>query len=78
MVRPHGLFSYDVAFAHESIIPDHVHLCYFDTVNHEKLIDAVTERISDGRVRKYKDAVRRATLRNLPINLEMVIQKLNL
>lgn len=28
-------------------------------------------------VRKYKDAVRRATRRNLPINLEMVIQRLN-
>ena len=28
-------------------------------------------------VRKYKDAVRRVTRRNLPINLEMVIQKLN-
>jgi len=28
-------------------------------------------------VRKYKDAVRRVTRRNLPINLEMVIQRLN-
>ncbi|MFZ2070967.1 MAG: reverse transcriptase domain-containing protein [Halobacteriota archaeon] len=28
-------------------------------------------------VKKYKDAVRRATRRNLPINLEMVIQMLN-
>jgi RNA-directed DNA polymerase len=28
-------------------------------------------------VKKYKDAVRRATRRNLPINLEMVIQRLN-
>ena len=28
-------------------------------------------------VRKYKEAVRRATRRNLPINLEMVIQRLN-
>jgi RNA-directed DNA polymerase len=28
-------------------------------------------------VRKYKNAVRRATRRNLPINLEMVIQRLN-
>ncbi|MDI6811694.1 MAG: group II intron reverse transcriptase/maturase [archaeon] len=28
-------------------------------------------------VRKFKDAVRRATRRNLPINLEMVIQRLN-
>jgi len=28
-------------------------------------------------VRKYKDAVRRITRRNLPINLEMVIQRLN-
>ncbi len=28
-------------------------------------------------VRKYKDAVRRATRRNLPINLEMVIRGLN-
>jgi len=28
-------------------------------------------------VKKYKDAVRRTTRRNLPINLEMVIQRLN-
>ena len=28
-------------------------------------------------IKKYKDAVRRATRRNLPINLEMVIQRLN-
>jgi hypothetical protein len=28
-------------------------------------------------VKKYKDAVRRVTRRNLPINLEMVIVKLN-
>ncbi len=28
-------------------------------------------------VKKYKDAVRRITRRNLPINLEMVIVKLN-
>jgi group II intron reverse transcriptase/maturase len=28
-------------------------------------------------VRKYKEAIRRATRRNLPINLEMVIQRLN-
>ncbi len=28
-------------------------------------------------VKKYKDVVRRATRRNLPINLEMVIQRLN-
>ena len=28
-------------------------------------------------VKNFKDAVRRATRRNLPINLEMVIQRLN-
>ena len=28
-------------------------------------------------IKRYKDAVRRATRRNLPINLEMVIQNLN-
>ena len=28
-------------------------------------------------VKKYKDAARRVTRRNLPINLEMVIVKLN-